>query len=145
MSRNSNGMMMASVQNRVSTGSPHGKRYWLTKYLISAGLGVVAGGLGVTVVMGCIVFIQLFYVTNHMFLPAPTLVAIAAVIAGVIISWLLYMGLRYFSPFILLRALNQDGLRIILIFSVLTGLLETFLYMQDMFTGISTGIPYAWV
>lgn len=145
MSRNSNGMMMTSLQNRISDGSTHRKRYRLTKYFISAGLGIVGGGLGVTVVMGCIVCIQLFYVTNHFFLPAPSLVAIAAALTGVVISWLLYLAFRYFSPFMLLRTLNQEGLRIILIFSVLTGLLETFLYMQNMFMGISANLPYAWV
>ncbi|MCB0196852.1 MAG: hypothetical protein KDJ65_33175 [Anaerolineae bacterium] len=145
MSTKSNEMIMASVQNRASDGSMPQKRYRLTKYLVSAGLGVVAGGLGVTVVMGCIICIQLFYITNHMFFPDPRMVTIAATVMGAGISWLLYRALRHFSPFNLLRTLNQEGLRVILIFSVLTSLLETFLYMQNMFTGIATNSTYAWV
>ncbi|MCB0210820.1 MAG: hypothetical protein KDJ52_15890 [Anaerolineae bacterium] len=121
------------------------KRRQLTKYLVSAGLGVIAGGLGVTIVMGCIVCIQLFYVTSHMFLPDARMIAIAAALVGAGMAWLLYRAVRHFSPFILLRTLHQEELRIILIFSILASLLEVFLYMQNMFTGIATNLTYAWV
>ncbi|MCB0167678.1 MAG: hypothetical protein KDI79_25855 [Anaerolineae bacterium] len=145
MSKNLNGMMMTSVRNRGSAESAPRKRYRLTQYFVSAGVGVIAGGLGVTIVLACIIGIQLFYVTNHMFLPDPTVAAVAAALIGVVIAWLLHLVFRYFSPLRLLQTLNHEGLRVVLIFSVLTSLSETFFFMQNIFTGIATSLPYAWV
>lgn len=145
MTTNSNRITATSVQNSVSEGQIPQIWQRLIKHFVSAGLGMVGGGAGVAGTMACIVGIQLFFVTDGMFLPNLSIVAVAASVVGIGASWVLYYIVQKFSPFALLRNLNQDSLQVIFVVSVFTSLLETFLFMQNMFTGLTTQIQYIWV
>ncbi|MCB0172867.1 MAG: hypothetical protein KDI02_11965 [Anaerolineae bacterium] len=145
MTTNSNRFAATSVSNPVSE-----RQTWLIwqrliKYFVSAGLGIIGGGVGVVLGMACIIGIQLFYITEQMFVPNLPTIAVMTTLMGLGASWLLYVIVRKISPFNILRNLNQDGLQVIFVVSVLTSLLETFLFMQNMFAGVSTQIQYIWV
>lgn len=145
MTTNSNRISATPIQNHISE-----RRIWpiwqrLIKYVVCSGLGVIGGGVGVALGMGCVIGIQLFYITEQMFIPNLPIIAIVTTVLGLGASWLLYAIVQKLSPFNILRNLNHDGLQVIFVVSVLTSLLETFLFMQNMFTGVSTQIQYIWV
>ena len=145
MTSNSNRITVTSVQNHIAERETQQLWQRLIKHFVSTGLGIVGGGAGVAGTMACIVGIQLFFVTDGMFLPNLSIVAAAASVIGIGASWVLYYIVQKFSPFELLRNLNQDSLQVIFVVSVLTSLLETFLFMQNMFTGLTTQVQYIWV
>lgn len=145
MTTNSNRITVASVQHPISERKTLRVFQRAAKYVVSAGLGIVGGGVGVASTMACIVGIQHFYVTEEMFLPSLTVVAVFASIMGLCSALVIYHTVRKISPFALLRNLNQNDLQIICVASVLISLLETFLFMQNIFTGLSTQIHYIWV
>ena len=129
MTTNSNRITTVSIQNHVS--ERQAPQIWQrsAKYFVSTSLGIVGGGAGVAGTMACLIGIHLFYVTNQMFLPNLSIVAVTASVIGLGTSLVLYYLVQQFSPFVFLRNLNQDGLRVIFVVSVLTSLLETFLFM----------------
>ncbi|MCB0166375.1 MAG: hypothetical protein KDI79_19245 [Anaerolineae bacterium] len=145
MTTNSNRITASSVQNPVSERQTRLIGQRIIKYGVSAGLGVIGGGVGVALGIGCMIGIQLFYVTEQMFVPNLPTLAVVTTLIGLGSSWLLYAIVQKVSPFNILRNLNHDGLQVIFVVSVLTSLLETFLFMQNMFTGVSTQIQYIWV
>ncbi|MCB0197473.1 MAG: hypothetical protein KDJ65_36335 [Anaerolineae bacterium] len=145
MTTNSNRITATSVHSHVSDKQVPQVWQRLIKYFVSAGLGVIGGGIGVAGTMACIVGIQLFYVTDKMFLPSLTITAVVASVIGLGASWMLYYSVQKFSPFVLLRHLNSDNLQVIFVMSILTSLLQTFLFMHDIFAGLSTQVQYIWV
>ncbi|MCB0210325.1 MAG: hypothetical protein KDJ52_13390 [Anaerolineae bacterium] len=145
MTTNSNRITVSSVHNRVSEKQLPQLLQRLIKYFVSAGLGIIGGGMGVAGMMACIVGLQFFYVTDEMFLPSLTIVAVASSVLGIGASWVIYYSVKKISPFTLLRNLDHDSLQVIFVISILTSLLQTFLFMHDIFTGLSMQVQYIWV
>ena len=142
MTSNSKRITVTSVQNNVVERERQQLWQRLIIHFVSISLGIVGGGAGVVSTIAGLVGIQFFFVTDGEFLPNLSIVAVAASFIGVGVSWILYYIVQQFSPFALLRNLNQDSLQVIFVVSVLTSLLETFLFVQNIFTRLTSQIQY---
>ena len=100
------------------------------RYLLCAGIGLVGGTTGVTVAIGLTVMIQLLLATS-VFLPGLIGLTIAATLAGLGASWLISRGARRILPD-LFSQLDERAIQIIMVFSVLTSLLQTFLFTYNL-------------
>ena len=100
----------------------------LPQYILCASLGLLGGTTGVAVAVGLAIIIQLWLFPS-VFAPGMVPMVFAAVLAGLIVSWLLARGGRYIFP-----ALADDSdiypRQMMLVLSVAISLLQTILYMR---------------
>jgi hypothetical protein len=101
----------------------------LLNYIVFTGLGLLGGASGVALAIGLAIVPLAF--SSEVFWPNILLLTIIAVLIGVGISWLLGRTIKsIFSH--LFEDVNNHGIQIMLMFSVFTSLLQTFLFMRDL-------------
>ena len=101
------------------------------RYTLCIGLGLVGGVTGVALAIGLAIVIQALLSPLETFLPGIISLAVTAVLFGLGVSWLLGQIMNRIIPD-LSDDLDQQGMKIILIFSVLISLLESFLFRQGL-------------
>ena len=105
-------------------------RRHLPGHAICVGLGALGGATGVTLVIGLVIVVQslLFPEVNLSFTTAQF--TIAATLLGVGISWLI--GRWAHRILLSLEDLDANRLKLILIFSVFTSLLQAFFFTSSL-------------
>jgi hypothetical protein len=102
---------------------------WLQRvirYALCAGMGLVSGAVGVAVTIGLVIIVQsLLFPTT--FSPGAMLIAIAASLISLGVGWLASWVARRLLPELFVQ-LEERALQVILVFSVLTSLLQTILF-----------------
>jgi hypothetical protein len=101
----------------------------LPQYVVCVCLGVLGGAMGVALSIASAIAVQLILFPTTVFAPGMLPLALAAVAAGLAVSWLLGRGVSYIFPALAYHA-GEQNVQVILVISVLTSLLETFLYMR---------------
>lgn len=103
----------------------------LPQYIICAALGLLGGAMGVALVIGLTILINLLLPPSVVFAPGVISLMAASALAGVVIAWLLGQ-VAYFTWPGLFAAPREKGLRVILVFSVLASLLQTILFFAPV-------------
>ncbi len=103
----------------------------LPHYLVCAILGIIAGGLGVALVIGLVIGVKLLLSPMVIFSPSVIILAAVAAGFGIGIAWMLSQMLTRIVRNTVDNA-DKHGLQVTLIFSILTGLLQTLLFMTGM-------------
>lgn len=102
----------------------------LVHSFIHAGFGILGGAIGTAMAIGLAIIVQLMMSPTNAFWPNVTLLAIAATIIGWGVSWVL----SRVAPYLVSTLAGSDtaamGLKITLVLSGLTSLLETYLFMS---------------
>jgi hypothetical protein len=104
-------------------------RQQLPRYFVYAQLGLVGGAIGVMLTIGLAVIVQALLPPTIIFSPSVILLMTIAALISVGVSWLFGQA----APRLLPRQfydLNEQGLQVILVFSVFAGLLQTILFMS---------------
>ena len=101
----------------------------LPQYIVCAGLGALGGAIGVALAIALAIAAQLILFPTTVFAPGMLLLALLAVVAGLVASWLLGRGASYIFPALAYQT-GEQNMQVILVVSTLTSLLETFLYMR---------------
>lgn len=103
----------------------------LAQQVIAVGLGILGGASGVAMALTLAIVVQLSLPPASSYLPGVTSTAVSASVLGVGISWLIsrLAHLVIPNPSLLL---TKQGLQIILVFSVLTSLLQSFLFVHGL-------------
>lgn len=101
----------------------------LSQYIIYAGVGILGGAVGVALAIAAAIVIQSLMPPLTTYAPNVIVLTLAATVIGLGISWLLGYGLHLISSD---SPRNNDGrwLQVTIVFSVLTSLLQTILYME---------------
>ena len=99
----------------------------LLQYVLCAGMGMIGGATGVAIAIAVAIAIQLLFFPTAAFSPNGTLLTLIAVVAGIGISWLLRQGARRLLAG-LFYGLAEQELQVILVFSILTSLLQSLLF-----------------
>ena len=103
----------------------------LPQYTICAGLGLLGGALGVALAIGLAILINRLLPPSTIFAPGVIPFMAGGALAGMGIAWLLGQVATFTWPG-LFADLNTSGLRVILVFSVLTSLLQTILFFASV-------------
>jgi CBS domain containing-hemolysin-like protein len=101
----------------------------LPRYFVYAQLGMVGGAIGVMLTIGLAVVLQALLPPTIIFSPSAIVLMTMAALISVGVSWLFGQA----APRLLPRQfynLNEQGLQVILIFSVFASLLQTILFMN---------------
>ena len=102
---------------------------WI-RYFLCAGIGLVGGTTGVAVAIGLAVTIQLLLAAS-VFLPGLIGLTIAATLAGLGASWLISRVAHWILPDLFSQP-DERAIQITMVFSVLTSLLQTFLFTYNL-------------
>jgi hypothetical protein len=103
----------------------------LLQYVACAGIGILGGGTGVATAIGLVVVIQSLLFPTVIIAPGTIILTITTTLTGLGVSWLLNRLVRRLLPN-LFAQLDERGVQIIYIFSVLTSLLQTFLFTRTL-------------
>lgn len=106
-----------------------GLQRWI-RYFLCAGFGLVGGTTGVAIAIGLAVFVQLL-LTPTAFLPGVIGLTVAATLAGLAVSWWINRAGGRILPDLFGRP-DERSVQIIMVSSVLTGLLQTFLFTYNL-------------
>ena len=101
----------------------------LLQYMLCAGMGIVGGAVGVALTIGAVILIQSILFPAVIFTPGAMVIAVAAVLVGLAISWLISRIARLALP-TLFEQFDERPLQVIFVFSVLTSLLQTILFIR---------------
>jgi hypothetical protein len=102
----------------------------ISQYIILAAIGILGGAIGVALAIAAVIAIQLYFFPTTAFPPNATLLTLIATMTGAIISWLLGQGGRRFMSDIF-QGLAEQGLQVILVFSILASLLQSLLFTHS--------------
>jgi hypothetical protein len=96
----------------------------LPHYIFCVWLGLLGGAIGVVLAIGLSILIQVVLPPPVVFAPGAIPLMLAAILFGLGFSWLLSQmaNLRWSED------ANQNGMRVTVIFSVLTSLLQSLLF-----------------
>lgn len=103
----------------------------LAQHLTAAGLGILGGATGVAGAIGLAIIIQFYVYPATVYSPAITTVAITATLLGLGCSWLISRIAFRLIPG-LSRLCAGQGLQVVLVFSILASLLQSFLFLQGL-------------
>lgn len=103
----------------------------LLQYVACAGIGILGGGIGVATAIGLVLVIQSLLLPTVIIAPGTIILTITTTLTGLGVSWLLNRLARRLLPN-LFAQLDERGVQIIYIFSVLTSLLQTFLFTRTL-------------
>ena len=103
----------------------------LPGYLVCCAVGMVGGAAGVALTLALAIVVQVMLSPTIIFWPNAIPLAIIAVILGLSVSWLLGLMAHRLFPTMASNTYGQ-GLQVILVISVLTSLLQVFLFMQGL-------------
>jgi hypothetical protein len=127
--------LLSTLLTTTKSNLPDGRaladmRRHLPGHAICVGLGALGGATGVTLVIGLVIVVQslLFPEVNLSFTTAQF--TIAATLLGVGISWLI--GRWAHRILLSLEDLDANRLKLILIFSVFTSLLQAFFFTSSL-------------
>jgi hypothetical protein len=127
--------LLSTLLTTTKSNLPDGRaladmRRHLPGHAICVGLGALGGATGVTLVIGLVIVVQslLFPEANLSFTTAQF--TIAATLLGGGISWLI--GRWAHRVLLSLEDLDANGLKLILIFSVFTSLLQAFFFTSGL-------------
>ena len=104
-------------------------RQQLPRYFVYAQVGLVGGAIGVMLTVGLAIIVQALLPPTIIFSPSVILLMTIAALISVGVSWLFGQT----APRLLPRQfydLNEQGLQVILVFSVFASLLQTILFMN---------------
>jgi hypothetical protein len=103
----------------------------LPLYTACAALGLLGGAVGVALVIGLAILIQLRLPPPSIFAPGVIPIMLVAVLAGLGISWLLAQVAKriWRGPF---SSSHDSGLQVILVFSVFASLLQTLIFFAKV-------------
>jgi hypothetical protein len=105
--------------------------FWhqIPQYVICAGLGLLGGAVGVAMAIGLAIVVQLALPPLTVFMPGIIPLAIVAVLAGVVVSWLFNLTVRMIWPAL---GVIEHGVQVMLVTSVLVSLLQVILFMHNL-------------
>jgi len=86
--------------------------------------------MGVVLAIAAVVAIQLWFFPTTVFPPNATLLTLIATVTGAVIAWLFAQGGRRFISGIF-EGLAEQGLQVILVFSILASLLQSLLFTHS--------------
>jgi hypothetical protein len=101
----------------------------LPHYLIGIGLGLLGGTLGVAVAIGLTIVVQSMLFPVMIFWPGAVPLTLMAVIAGLGVLWLISRLARLIWPDLFYIS-EEQGIRVMLIVSILTSLLQAILFFM---------------
>jgi hypothetical protein len=93
-------------------------------------LGALGGAMGVTLTIGLVIVVQLMLFPQLTLSFTTAQLTIAATLLGMAVSWLI--GQLAHRVLLSLENLNATGLKVILIFSVFTSLLQAFFFTSSL-------------
>ena len=102
----------------------------LPQFILSTGLGLLGGAVGVALTIGLAILAQLLLFPTAVFAPGALPLALVAVITGLGLTWLFSRIAPYLLPS--LSGYPTRGIQVMFVFSTLTSLLQTFLYVQGV-------------
>ncbi len=103
----------------------------LGQQVLSIGLGVLGGSTGVALAIALAIVVHLS-VPPTINLPSSIIpITVAAALLGVGVSWLMNGAVRRFRPGLVHHS-TERGVQIVLVFSVLTSLLQGILFTQGL-------------
>jgi hypothetical protein len=105
---------------------------WLPQRVICACLGLLGGAIGVVLTIGLAVLIQSLLSPRLIYSPDATQFTVIAAFIGAWVSWVLGRVAHRVSPS-LSHSLYEQGMQVILVFSVFISLLMTFLFFAPDF------------
>ncbi len=103
----------------------------ITQYTIYAGLGLVGGGIGVILTIGLAIIIQAQLGPTTPFWPGIIPLTVVATLMGAGVSWLIGRGIIHLLSSLFYNV-EEHAMQTILIFGVLTSLLEIFLFTYGL-------------
>jgi hypothetical protein len=101
----------------------------LPHYLLGIGLGLLGGTLGVAVAIGLTIVVQSMLFPVMIFWPGAVPLTLMAVIAGLGVLWLISRLARLIWPDLFYIS-EEQGIRVMLIVSILTSLLQAILFFM---------------
>jgi hypothetical protein len=104
----------------------------LPQYVICAGLGLLGGAIGVALAIGLAILIQSALSPMIIFSPDATHFMAVGTLMGIGVSWLLGRVAQHVLPSLSYNA-GEQGMQVILIFSVLASLLNSLLFFTHGF------------
>jgi hypothetical protein len=104
-------------------------RQRVSRYFICAQLGLVGGAIGVMLTIGLAIIVQALLPPTVIFSPGVILFMTTTALISVAVSWLFGQTATRLLPR-QFYDLNEQGLQVILIFSVFASLLQTILFMS---------------
>jgi hypothetical protein len=105
--------------------------YELPKYALCAGMGVVGGATGVALTIGLVIIIQGLLFPKLFFTPGSVGLTLAATAVGLGVTWLLSRAAHRIFPN-LFDQLGEKALQVMMVLSVFTTLLQTFLFTRGL-------------
>ncbi len=126
--------LLNNLMTATKTNEPKGSSLVLQQlfhYVIFTVLGLLGGASSVALTVGLVIIVQSALPPTQVFWPNIILLTIVAVLIGLSISWLLSRAINHILPDLFEDA-NKYGMQVMLIFSILTSLLQTFLFMRDL-------------
>jgi hypothetical protein len=102
----------------------------LPGHAICVVLGALGGAMGVTLTIGLVIVVQLMLFPQLTLSFTTAQLTIAATLLGMAVSWLI--GQLAHRILLSLENLNATGLKVILIFSVFTSLLQAFFFTSSL-------------
>ena len=122
---------MSTVSNVANERTQGVELHRLPKYVICVGMGVVGGAAGVALAIGLAVLIQALLFPTVSFSPGTVGLTIAATVIGLLITWLMSRGAHHIFP-TLSEQLGEKALQVMMVLSVFTSLLQTFLFTRGL-------------
>ena len=101
------------------------------QYVAHAAIGILGGAIGVAFAIGLTNVVQQMLFPTVIYSPSPIGLLIIAILAGLVFAWLLGRLASLILP-ALLSQLDEQGVQIIMVFSVLTSLLQTMLFTNGL-------------
>lgn len=127
--------LLSALLTTTKSNLPDGRaladmRRHLPGHAICVGLGALGGAMGVTLVIGLVIVVQLILFPQATLSVTSMQITIAATLLGLGISWLI--GRWAHRILLSLEGLEAHGLRLILIFSIFTSLLQAFFFTLSL-------------
>lgn len=105
----------------------------LSQYFICGGLGMIGGAIGTAIAIGLAIVAHLVLFPTSTALIGLIPLNITAIFMGLMVSWLLSWVGHRIIPTLASCTSTEQGIQVTLIFSGLISLLETTLYMYNVY------------
>ena len=122
---------MSTISNVSAERAQGIARHNLPKYALCAGMGVVGGATGVALTIGLVIIIQGLLFPKLFFTPGSVGLTLAATAVGLGVTWLLSRATHRIFPN-LFDQLGEKALQVMMVLSVFTTLLQTFLFTRGL-------------
>ena len=122
---------MSTISNVSGERAKGIARHDLPKYALCAGMGVVGGATGVALAIGLVIIIQGLLSPKLFFTPGTVGLTLTATVVGLGVTWLLSQATHRIFPNLFYH-LGEKALQVMMVLSVFTTLLQTFLFTRGL-------------